>query len=260
MPWRLIQDGYHNAYTNMAIDEVLLQSEVPVLRFYRWRPPAISIGYFQRLEDEIDLEECKRRGIGYVRRITGGKAVLHDRELTYSFVISQDLMPKSITESYKVISRAILTALENLGLEAEMSEKVKRTQKSSFCFNDPFYYEIVVNGKKIVGSAQVRKNGKLLQHGSILIDFDIEKMCSLFKGGGKISQVQEKVTSLNTKKVRGELGKRIEFEDLALALKKGFEENFNVRLIPDELTRKEKILAQEIAAAKFSTREWNYLR
>lgn len=291
MEWRLIQDDYHDAYTNMAIDEVLLQSNTPVLRFYRWRPPAISIGYFQKLEKEIDLEECRRRGIDYVRRITGGKAVLHDKELTYSFIVSQDLMPKSITESYKVISRAILTALENLGLEAEMSEKVKRTQKSSFCFNDPFYYEIVVNGKKIVGSAQVRKNGKLLQHGSILIDFDIEKMCSLFKGGGKISQVQEKVTSLNneprtfkhgqkmnpaplskkkelnikrcgvnTKKVRGELGKRIEFEDLALALKKGFEENFNVRLIPDELTRKEKILAQEIAAAKFSTREWNYLR
>ena len=255
MCWRLIQDDYHDAYTNMAIDEVLFQSNVPVLRFYRWRPPAISIGYFQKLEEEIDLEECKKQSIDYVRRITGGKAVLHDKELTYSFVISQELMPRSIVESYKVISKAILVTLENLGLEAEMSEKVKRSQKSPLCFNDPSYYEIVVNGKKIVGSAQVRKNGKILQHGSILIDLDIGKICSFFRTGGEVSRVRDRVTSLND-----EMGKRIEFEDLAFVLKKGFEENFNVRLIPDELTRKEKILAQEIAAAKFSTREWNYLR
>ena len=125
MRWRLIQEGYHDAYTNMAIDEALLQSEAPVLRFYRWRPPAISIGYFQKLEEEIDLEECKRQGIDYVRRITGGKAVLHDKELTYSFVISQDLMPKSIIESYKIISKAILIALGNLGLKAGMMGEVK---------------------------------------------------------------------------------------------------------------------------------------
>ncbi len=255
MSWRLIQDDYHDAYTNMAIDEALLQSEVPVLRFYRWKPPAISVGYFQKLEGEIDLEECKRQGIDYVRRITGGKAVLHNRELTYSFVISQELMPKSVIESYKIISKAILIALGNLGLKAGMKEVVKRTQKSSFCFHNPSHYEIVVNGKKIVGSAQTRRNGRLLQHGSILIDFDVEKMCSLLRTRDKISQVRERVTSLND-----EMGKRIEFEDLAFVLKKGFEENFNVRLIPDELTKKEKILAQEIAATKFSTKEWNYLR
>ncbi len=269
MDWRLIQDDYHDGYTNMAIDEALFQSEVPVLRFYRWRPPAISIGYFQKLEEEIDLEECRRQGIDCVRRISGGKAVLHDKELTYSFVISTELMPKNVIESYKIISKAILIALENLGLKVEMSPAplsrnkkwipkrcgVKRIQKSPLCFNDPSYYEIVVDGKKIVGSAQVRKNGKILQHGSNLIDFDIEKMCSLFKAGGKVSQVRKKVTSLNS-----EIGKRIEFEDLAFALKKGFEKNFDIELISDKLTRKERVLAQEIAATKFSTKEWNYLR
>ena len=255
MNWRLIQDDYHDAYTNMAIDEVLLQGEVPVLRFYRWRPPTISIGYFQRLEDEIDLEECKRQGIDYVRRITGGKAVLHDKELTYSFIISQDLMPRSIIRSYKVISQTILIALENLGLEAEMSEKIKRTQKSSLCFNDPSYYEIVVDGKKIVGSAQTRRNGRLLQHGSILIDFDIEKMSSLFKISSPAVRIKKRVTSLNQ-----ELKREVKFKNVATALKKGFEENFDVRLIPDELTREEKTLAREIATTKFSTREWNHLR
>ncbi len=260
MDWRLIPDDYHGAYTNMAIDEVLLQSKVPVLRFYRWRPPAISLGYFQRLEEEIDLEECKRQGIDYVRRITGGKAVLHDRELTYSFVISQELMPRSIIESYKVIGGAILIALENLGLKAEMSpaplsKNRMYPKRSSFCFTAPSYYEIVVNGKKIVGSAQVRKRGRILQQGSILIDLDIGKMCSLFKAGVEVSQVQKRVTSLNN-----ELGKEIEFEDLASALRRGFEKNFAIELIPDELTRKERILTQERAATKFSTREWNHLR
>jgi len=255
MEWRLIQDGYHNAYTNMAIDEALLQSNIPVLRLYRWSPPAISIGYFQKLEKEIDLEECKRQGIDYVRRITGGKAVLHDKELTYSFIISQDLMPPSIIKSYKVISKAILIAFGNLGLKAGMQGEVKRSRKSPLCFNDSSYYEIVVSGKKIVGSAQVRKNGKILQHGSILIDIDIEKMCSLFKTGNRISQVQKRVTSLNS-----ELKEKIEFEDLACALKKGFEKNFNVRLIPDDLSKREKVLVSKIAATKFSTKEWNYLR
>jgi len=277
MEWRFIQDGYHDAYTNMAIDEALLQSNIPVLRFYRWRPPAISIGYFQKLEEEIDLEECRRQGIDYVRRITGGKAVLHDRELTYSFVISQDLMPKSIMGSYKLISNAIRIALRDLGLKAQMNpvrskspkatapsmtgtsngvkKEAKRTQKSSFCFNDPSYYEIMVNGKKIVGSAQVRKYGKILQHGSILIDLDIGNICSLFKTGDKVSQVLERVTSLND-----ELRKEIEFEDLVPALKKGFERNFDIELIPDRLDRRERILAQEIAATKFSTKEWNHLR
>ncbi len=255
MDWRLIQDDYHDAYTNMAIDEVLLQSEVPVLRFYRWRPPAISVGYFQRLEEELDLAECKKQGIDYVRRITGGKAVLHDEELTYSFVILQELMPKSIIESYKVISRAILIALKSLGLKPAMEEKVSRIRKSPLCFNDPSHYEIVVNGKKIVGSAQTRRNRRLLQHGSILIDFDIEKMSSLFKISSPAVQIKKRVSSLNQ-----ELKREVKFKNVATALKKGFEENSNVRLIPDGLTRKESVLAQEIAATKFSTKEWNHLR
>jgi len=255
MRWRLIQDDYHDAYTNMAIDEILLQSNTPVLRFYRWRPPAISVGYFQKLEKEINLEECKRRGIDYVRRMTGGKAVLHDKELTYTFVISTELMPKGVIESYKVISQAILTALRDLGLKVEMKEKVSRAQKSSLCFNDPSYYEIVVNGKKIVGSAQTRRDGKLLQHGSILLDFDVEKMSSLFAISSSAFRIKERVTSLNQ-----ELKREVKFKNVATALKKGFEENFNIKLIPDSLTAEEKESFPKIAATKFSTREWNHLR
>jgi lipoate-protein ligase A len=255
MEWRLLQDGCQDAYTNMAVDEVLLESKIPVLRFYRWRPPAISVGYFQKLEEEIDLAECRRQGIDWVRRITGGKAVLHDKELTYSLVITQDLMPKSIIQSYRLISRAILGALRGLGLQAQAAKRVRRPEKSSLCFNAPSYYEIITGGKKIVGSAQVRKKGKLLQHGSILLDCNIERLCSLLKGAGQVSQVRERVASLNV-----ELGKEIAYEYLASVLKKSFEETFSVRLVPDKLTRAERMLARQLVVTKFRKKEWNYLR
>ena len=164
----------------MAIDEALLISDRPVLRFYRWKPAAISLGYSQSI-DELNLNQCERFGVDYVRRITGGKAVLHDKELTYSFIINEDIMPKRIIDSYMVISNGILFALKQLGINAYMKDSVKKLPNSSICFNEPSYYEITVGNKKLVGSAQTRKTPKLLQHGSILMDINIEKMCSLFK-------------------------------------------------------------------------------
>ena len=176
--WRLIDTSYSNAAMNMAIDEALLQSKEPVLRFYQWKPSALSLGYFQNVKD-IDLKGCKKRKIDVVRRLTGGKTVLHDKELTYSLVIDEKLMPKSVIESYKIISKCILYALKSLGVKASMKKSVKKSKSSAICFTEPSYYEIVVNGKKIVGSAQTRRQGKLLQHGSILLDVDYDKLISL---------------------------------------------------------------------------------
>ncbi len=113
-----IDTGFNNAFTNMAIDEVLLSSRVPILRFYQWEPCAVSIGRYQDLDD-IELEYCAENSIDVVRRITGGKAVLHERELTYSFIIDKELMPRSIIESYKIISSAIIQGLRTLGLNPE---------------------------------------------------------------------------------------------------------------------------------------------
>ena len=168
MNWRLLNTSYNTAPMNMAIDEALLASKTPVLRFYRWKPSALSLGYFQSIKD-IDIKACKKHNVDIVRRITGGKTVLHDNELTYSIIIDENKMPKSIIDSYKIISKGILIALKNIGLKPEMKEAINKKTTSAICFNEPSYYEIIVNNKKIVGSAQTRKQGKLLQHGSILI-------------------------------------------------------------------------------------------
>jgi len=257
MEWRLINTNYNNPYLNMAIDEALLTSKLPVLRFYRWKPAGLSLGYFQDIND-INIENCKKNDIGIVRRITGGKTVLHDKELTYSFVINEKSMPKGIIESYKVISKGILLALKELGVNALIEKEInKKNKNTSICFNDPSYYEIIVNNKKIVGSAQTRKQGKLLQHGSILIDVDIKKLISLFNLEDKreiTEKTKKRVTSINN-----ELnGKRVSYGNVAEAMKKGFEENFKIKFNEDKLRKEEITLANKLAKEKYSTKEWNF--
>ncbi len=256
MKWRLINTNYNNPYLNMAIDEALLTSKLPVLRFYGWKPAGLSLGYFQDIKD-INIENCKKNNIGIVRRITGGKTVLHDKELTYSFIINEKSMPKSIIESYKIISKSILLALKELGVNALIEKKInKKNKKTAICFNDPSYYEIIVNNKKIVGSAQTRKQGKLLQHGSMLIDIDIKKLISLFNLEGKekiIEKTKKRITSINN-----ELNsKKVNYDNVAEAMKKGFEENFKIKFIKDKLRKEEIILADKLAKEKYSSKQWN---
>lgn len=263
MDWRVIDTGYSNAAMNMAIDEALLTSKKPVLRFYRWRPTALSLGYFQSVSD-INIEECKKNNVDIVRRITGGKTVLHDKELTYSFIIDERIMPKSIIESYKIISKGILLALKELGINASMKKinekkslnKIKN--QSAICFNEPSYYEIVVDNKKIVGSAQTRKDGKLLQHGSVLIDVNVNKLTSLFNVKNKkeiIKKSKQRITSINN-----ELNKKINYDNVAGAMRNGFKKNFKVDLEEDKLTEKELDAAKKLVKDKYGTNEWNFYR
>ena len=250
---RLIDTGYNNAAMNMAIDEALLDSKEPILRFYRWKPAALSIGYFQSIKD-FNFENLKKYNIDLVRRITGGNAVLHYKEITYSFIIDEKEMPKSVIESYRVISNGLLNGLRILGLKAQMNEDVDKGETSAVCFNDPSWYEIVVNNKKMIGSAQKRINGRLLQHGAILIDIDIEKYCSLFNNYNKnlIDKVKKRMTSINN-----ELNKKIGYNDVKEAMRKGFEDNFKIRLREDRLTKEELAKAKELSEKKYSTKEWN---
>mgnify|MGYP002721619976 FL=1 len=180
--WNFINTGSHDPYYNMAMDEALLnfvsRGEIdPVIRFYTWDPATLSIGYFQRLTKEIDIEKVKEKGYGLVRRQTGGRGVLHDKELTYSVIVpeSHPKMPSTITEAYRVISQGLLEGFKNLGFDTyfavprskEEREKLKQP-RSSVCFDAPSWYELVVEGRKIAGSAQTRQKGVILQHGSIL--------------------------------------------------------------------------------------------
>lgn len=168
--WRIIPLSQHSAYENMAIDEAVGTSiskgaSNPTIRFYSWAPSAVSIGCFQSMRDEVNLDECKRLGVDYVRRRTGGGAVYHDShgEITYSVIAPENMLPRGIHESYAEICGWAIGGLETLGINAAFAP-----------IND-----IAVGAKKISGSAQTRRGGVLLQHGTILYDLDLEKMFSV---------------------------------------------------------------------------------
>jgi lipoyltransferase/lipoate-protein ligase len=250
--WRLLKTGGNTASVNMAIDKAILVAHnegkvPPTVRFYSWIPPAISIGYFQSLLEEIDIDACKKIGVDYVRRITGGGAVFHENELTYSIVIREThpLIPKNILSSYGRICNALLRGLQQLGIQGTYAP-----------IND-----IVVDGKKISGNAQTRKMNTVLQHGTILLDVDVETMFSLLKVPNEkikdkmITDVKQRVTS-----VHHVLGTQVGFDQVAAAMKQGFEEEFRITLVEGALTDEERKLAKRFEQECFSAFEWNHRR
>lgn len=256
MKFRLIDTKDNSPAMNMAIDEALLSSKLPVIRFYSWKPAGFSIGYFQSV-DKFNFDNLKKNNVELIRRLTGGNAVLHDKELTYSFIVDEDKMPKPIVESYKEISKGLLSGLRKLGLKAVMNEEVSTGEKSAVCFNDPSWYEIIVNGKKIVGSAQKRVDGKLLQHGAVLIDVDVEKYCSLFKNFSLelVSKVKMRMTSVNS-----ELIEKKNYCDVKAALIEGFEEELGIEFIESEISEGEKEIADRLCREKYNGPDWNMMR
>ena len=282
MKWRLIKDSYHTGFMNMAIDEAIMIAHreglvPPTIRFYQWSPPAVSLGYFQDLKKEIDVDACKNLGIDIVRRPTGGKAVLHDKELTYSFIIKENhpLVNDSILETYKKISGGIIRGLSYLGITAELvplreklknsssgneiKSKISHSDIKSICFSVPSQYEVQVEGKKIVGSAQVRKREIVLQHGSLLIELEKDKLFSVFNFPSV--QIRERLKArFNATSLEEILKKKIDFSELSEILPRGFEEEFGVRLLEGKLTEQEEKISKELLENKYSTYEWNYER
>lgn len=258
MKCRFIDTGFNDAFTNMAIDETILQHcQIPTLRVYSWSPKAVSIGYNQNIIKEINLDYCRKNNIEIVRRLTGGKAVFHDREITYSFILPENnnLLPFEVNESYKIIAKALVIALKKVNINAEI-KKVPEKITTPICFNSSNWYELLVNGRKISGSAQRRFNGKVLQHGPILIDFDYNKNNSIFNSDNdfdNIDNLKNRITSL-----KGELNKEISYRELAEAIKLGFKENFDFDMADNSLTQEEVELAEKLRRGKYSTEEWNY--
>ncbi|MDP6156387.1 MAG: lipoate--protein ligase family protein [Candidatus Thermoplasmatota archaeon] len=266
--FRLFLDDFSDAATNMALDETLLQEQckkdsIPSIRLYRWKPPALSVGYLQRIRDEVDLDICRKLGIDYVRRLTGGKAVLHDDELTYSIIIPSShkkMEGIGVVDSYRTISKALVRSLQLCGIMCEIAPKIVPSQArmgSKICFETPSTYEVMAGNKKIIGSAQTRDKGVILQHGSVPIDWDTEKMLDVMGipiKGRKVyrERFNEKATSISK-----ELGHRIEFEDLIHCFVKGFEDTFKVDLIPSEYTKDEKNIASNLATEKYASDNWN---
>jgi len=280
--WRLIKDSYHNGFINMAVDEAIMIAHKnglvpPTIRFYQWSPPAVSLGYFQDLKKEINVKVCQDIGIDIVRRPTGGKAVLHDQELTYSFIIKENdpLVNDSILETYKKISGGMIRGLSYLGIKAELvplrgklkSNLLVRSDKArihhldfkSICFSVPSQYEVQVEGKKIVGSAQVRKGGVVLQHGSLLIKLEKDKLFSVFNFHSV--QIRKKLKSkFKATSLEEILKRKIDFSELSNILPRGFEEEFGVRLGESKLTEPEEKIFKDLLENKYLTYEWNYKR
>lgn len=268
--WNFINTGSKNPYYNMAMDEALLnfvsRGEIdPVIRFYTWNPATLSIGYFQRLQKEIDIDKVKEKGYGLVRRQTGGRGVLHDKELTYSVIVpeSHPNMPSTVTEAYKIISQGLLEGFKNLGFETyfaiprskEERDKLKQP-RSSVCFDAPSWYELVVEGRKIAGSAQTRQKGVILQHGSILQDIDIDDLFDMFKFKNERLKAKMKENFVQKAVAINDISNQhITLNEMENAFKSGFKKGLNIDFKPLELTEKQKEEVQELEE-KYRSEAW----
>lgn len=268
--WRVISNKAYDGAMNMAIDEAIMISykegkSKPTLRFYTWNPHCLTIGYFQNLQKEVDLDKCKKLGIDCVRRATGGRAVLHQNELTYSIIVGEDneLMDKSINTSYKFISEGIAKGVELSNIkvdELSKGERIMREKLSAACFNAHASYEITINNKKIVGSAQHRNDGVILQHGSIVLDFNIDDLYEVIKT--KNEEVKKKAKIFTLSKASGienEIGKKIDINNLEKSIVCGMKDVFKVDFVEGELSQYELDLANRLYE-KYSSYEYNNKR
>lgn len=273
--WRFIDSGACSPSYNMALDEALLDwhSEgkiPPTIRFYGWSPATLSIGYFQQAQKEIDVDAVREHGLGFVRRPTGGRAVLHEHELTYSVIVTEEhpRMPKTVTEAYRVISEGILKGFHELGLQANFavpSSEIElahlKAPRSSVCFDSPSWYELVVEGRKIAGSAQTRQKGVILQHGAILLDLDEEKLFSLFRfSNQRVKERMQKTFKKKAVAINALTTKKVNYEKAKSAFKKGFEEGLNIKLEPSALTKEELDYVHHLAETRYETDDWNFRR
>ncbi|MET1119953.1 biotin/lipoate A/B protein ligase family protein [Priestia megaterium] len=273
--WRFIDSNNRSPYYNMALDEALLEwhskGEIPpTIRFYGWNPPTLSIGYFQKAEKEINFDKVKELGLGFVRRPTGGRGVLHDEELTYSVIVSEEYpnMPKTVTEAYRVISEGLLEGFRSLGLEAYFaiprSEEEKNSLKnprSSVCFDAPSWYELVVEGRKIAGSAQTRQKGVILQHGSILLEIDEDKLFSVFNyPNDRVKGRMQRAFRSKAVAINAIAGRKISIEEAKEAFYKGFASALDIDLEPYTLSEEEEAYVEELARTKYGSDEWNFKR
>jgi lipoate-protein ligase A len=250
--WRWIESEAADGATNMATDQALFENtetvNQPAMRVYRWSPYCISLGYHQS-EDDIDFDLCRERHIDVVRRPTGGRAVLHAEEVTYAVIVPQcaSIFQQSITAVYNLISRGLLIGIQKLGVPAsfekhsvDLRDHYKRGTSVS-CFSASARHEIVVDGKKLVGSAQRRLPGKILQHGSILLDSAHLALPELIKKRDDQLRQRMKIELMNrTVSLCQCLGKEISFKKVVENIKKGMEEALSIRFVDGELTIQER--------------------
>lgn len=258
-PWRFLNTGPADGVTNMAVDEALLHGiesgeSPPTVRVYAWDPRTISTGHSQDLAREVDLSACAERGLGVVRRPTGGRAVLHAGELTYAVTALSGRPPlgTTIQETYRAIAEALLAGLRELGVDAEL-ERVgtgpsgRGEGASAPCFVSSGRFEIVVGGRKLVGSAQRRAGRGVLQHGSLLLDGTHAEIANVMAVDEAARRRVRELLRAKTTDLSAILGRRVSFDEVARALKAGFERAWGLALRESGLSDAEREAARSLA-------------
>lgn len=268
--WGFLNTGYHSAAVNMAMDESLLtwhkNGDIPpTLRFYGWSAPSLSVGRLQKVERQIDFEAVKRHECEYVRRLTGGSAVLHDDELTYSIVVSEDHpnIPSSVLEAYNILTKGIMEGYRNLKIQADYAYPTRRVRgkdRSAVCFEQAAHCEMVIDGKKLSGNAQTRKDGVLLQHGSIPMSIDEEMLFDLFLFPSEaIKERKRNAFSDKAIAINQITGKTHTFDMLADAFYDGFQKGLDVKFKPLTLTDEQWDEVHHLAKTKYAVKEFSHL-
>ena len=265
--WRVIKTPPIHGSLNMAIDEALLErvaepGSLPILRLYDWNPPCLSLGFSQPISD-INLHRLKELGYDLVRRPTGGRAVLHTDELTYSVIApaSEPRVKGSIIESYRRLSLALVNALNSLSLDAVADKEYDLPQstdkRAAVCFEVPSNYEITVAGKKLIGSAQARKYKGVLQHGSLPLHGDLTRIIDVLnfstpeeKQAAKKRLLQHATT---TEQVTHTI---ISWNVVADAVIQAFQNTLNIEFINSALTDQEMLRASQLQKEKYDSSEW----
>ncbi|HIK57663.1 MAG TPA: lipoate--protein ligase family protein [Nitrospinaceae bacterium] len=249
--WRLIEDGALDGRLNMAIDRAILtaceRGQSPAtLRLYGWEKPTLSIGYSQNEFKDVDKVQCEQNNIPIVRRFTGGRALLHQFELTYSLVapIPHTQFPGNLAGAFGIVSKAVIASLKQAGVpQLEMVGKGQRGSgqtRSPACFSAINHWEITAGGKKLVGSAQRRLNGAFLQHGSILLDWDPELAHSLLRFSSKTEKIRGLTSMISgTQTLKEILPVKPEWEQIARCFAYGFQNTFPGFWKPDTLNASE---------------------
>lgn len=266
--WRLLKTPAASAAFNMALDESILSTVAqkkahPTLRLYSWAVPSLSLGYAQPVSD-VDQTELLYRNWQLVRRPTGGKAILHTDELTYSITASLDepLVAGSLLESYQRISLALQKALQLLGTITSAKNKpglpLDQFKKEPVCFQTPSDYEITWNGKKLIGSAQARKLGGVLQHGSLPLCGDLSRITQVLaypSESDRVSAAQKTLAQAVTLETAA--GRIISWEDAADAVIQSFTTEFGISFILAEPTADELAAANDLVQSKYGSDSWN---
>lgn len=267
--WRvIIEPDFQNGPNNMAIDSAVLESVAngrrpPTLRLYGWRPMCLSLGYGQRARD-ADLGRLQAHGWHLVRRPTGGKAILHGDELTYSLSLplTHPLAAANVIESYRRISRGLLQTLRNLGLNAASDHQSHQSQtQGPVCFDISSPYEITVDQRKIIGSAQLRRRGGLLQHGSIPLAGDIARICdALTFDSPQARQLHKRKLRSRAATLADALGHPPSWTEAAAALERGFCQAFQLEMTRGQLSDDEERRRATLLAERFDNPAWTSKR